>query len=562
MMRQFKKKSLITGGIAGLVFLFNQVAVWKPNYLLHDDPARYGAVNWGYFPYSWIKYNLILPFTEWISWHVMVISPYLERELYIILFLIPISIMLYRLYCHAFGFSRITAMTAALLPAILPMQTEIPSGINMSYVVWGFFFIVISMVTGVAYLESQNSNRIRWCCASWAAYLMATQIMEIAVFMSPPLVMLWLSKRKVGSGNLYLGLGFIGIGLIKLVQMIIFPRKSFQLNPLEIIIDRIAVFATWIMPLPNIFGYAALAVGIGIIMAACVIRRQRSAVNPVSVLFFSGYSSWNQEQFRFIFFALWVISSILPAILLSYVFTLRYGFIAAYGAIPLLLLSIEIIIDRWLPRSSIIIPLFFSALILVSGISRFSYINHYHIEKNRAFNIISRDLRQKEFPGNSQIVITTIDPGFPIGWYRSSGQLQYMTKRKDITGLLVSKKMDDYTRFVDHFDPSLRGCEQRYAATGLTLNQPLFMFNYDSSLSRLIPLYYVLQWRSPTIDVPWTIFRCDSISGKIDSLVSGKGIKDYQVVLEKLKALGIDQRDILWGMVTESELKRRQEVNQ
>lgn len=543
-----------------IVFVFNLIAVYGSQVLLHDEPSFYYYVLIGFFPWWMLKFNLVLPFTEWAAWNILAFSPFLARGLYIVFLMIPLSLFFYNLYYNKFGFSRVAAVTAAVLPAVLPMQYEIPAGINMSYVLWGLSFAVLSLTIGLNYLESSAPLQSIWLGCSALCYLIATQIMELALFMAPPLILLWIFYRKSGKKQIYISLIFSMIGLSKFIQMIIFPRKFFQLNSVETIITRIMLYFQWGMPFPDLPVIFSTAVVIGIIIWGYILWMKTPIIKSDRVKIFLNYSPGVQITLFYSFFIVWSLSSILPSIFLSPVYRLRYAFIPLYGTTALMIYSIEIILEKLFPAKNKYYFIIISILILLAGgTSRFYYLKMKYAAGNEIQSIIIRDLKQIQLPFNSQIVITKLNKDFRarLDWAWSSGYYQFALKRKDLSGLLIPIHSNEYQNFGNPFHQVFSKQKWGYSITMLALDKPLFIFYFDDLSQKLVSMRYVLQWRGEKMDVPWTIYQCDISNGKISPWQSGTGMDEYQMVLEKMKQSGIRQATILWGgPPTDLELKR------
>jgi len=544
--------NVILLGIAFAVISFNLIAVFGLDSLLHDDPAMYRRVLSGRFPHGLVKFNLIAPFSEWLGWNIMAISPHLARGLYVLLLLVPLSCCFYHLWHRRFGFSRMTSFAAAVLPNILPMQWQIPAGINMSYVLWGLLFAILSLILGMRYLEKSHPGHWLTLAAASCCFLVATQIMEQALFLFPPFFLAFWGYKKFARENRRLLAAFSIIALVKLAQMLVYQRKAAHLIPLEEIADRFGAFLQWVMPVADVPPLCAALIFFSTIAAgfALQMRDRRGAWEGGSV--FSRFTDRGQVIFFHGFFVFWILSTALPAILLSFFFSIRYATMSLFGASAIFVFSLQGMIEKLLPGrgKKAWLPVF-SLIIIVSGISRFFYLEKVFALENANQAVIVRGLAERNLPVGSQIVIVGIQgrgyKGFDGGWERSSGYLQFALKRKDLKGLIGPRHASEYYNFDDHFNRQLRGWWPRNYMTGLSLRTPVFLFCHAGGKRGLEQLEYALQWRGENCRASWTIYRFDKASGKSLPVVSGDGMKEYMTAIRQLKKIGVAQSDILWG---------------
>ena len=550
------RDSLIYVGIALTVILFNLIAIFGLDILLHDDPAHYTEVLNGQFPWYALEYRLIHPFTEWIGWNIMTYSPDLARGLYTMLLMVPISCCFYYLCRHKFGFSRMTAFTAAVLPNILPMQWSIPAGINISYVVWGLPLIIISLILGLHYLEKSTPQNWARLAGAGLCYLIATQIMEHALFVLPAMILAFCGYKKFAKKTIFLVLTFIIIGISIFCKMAVHPRKAMQLMPFDVIIDRIGIYFTWALPVSGIAPLYATIFFPGIIFIGFLLYFKQSEEPSNTYSIFSHFSVKAHHCLVYGFFLCWMVSTISPSIFLSIPYSPRYSYLSMFGAQAIFIFSIFVILKKLFSGKPQIGIAIFIGIILLSGVSRYFTLKEKYTPRNTAFAIVQQDLNKMQLPPHSQIVITGL-AGIPGGWERSSGYLQFALKRKDVNGLVGQVHSGEYYNFDNHFDSQVRGWDERYVMTGLAMNQPVFLFRMDKKTGQLQQLEYALQWRSEEMNAPWTILRVDKTTGSLFPFVSGTGMREYESAILKLQKKGIQQSDILWGgPPTEEEQKR------
>ena len=238
--------------IALAVILFNLVGIFGSDILLHDDPGWYASVLAGKFPTFLMKYSALLAQREWLAWNIMAVSPQLARGIYVLFLMVPISWCFYYLLHSKFGFSRGAAVTAAVLPNILPYQWQIPAGINMSYTLWGLLFALFTLILGFHYLENTTPRNWLRLGGTVLCYFIATQMTEQGVFLFPPLFLAYFGYSRWSKKHLWLISLLFGIAATKLIHIIISPRRPTDIAPPGEMFERIGLYVKWSLPAPDI----------------------------------------------------------------------------------------------------------------------------------------------------------------------------------------------------------------------------------------------------------------------------------------------------------------------
>ena len=540
--------------IAVTLILFNLIAIFGSKVLLHDEPGFYSMVINHQFPSTWTQYNLIGPYTEWLAWNILAYSPPLARSVYVLFLLVPLSCCFYYLCRAIFQFPRLTAFAAATLPQILPMQWQIPAGINMSYVVWGLLFTMLSLILGFLYLEKDTPKNWVPFLAATLCFFIATQIMELALFILPPILLAFWGYRKFQRKHVYLILVFTLVGLAKYIQMTMYPRKIMRIMPFDVIFQRIGLYFTWALPVPALPPLFATLIYFSIVFIAFLLyfKHPPQQSGPL----FCRFSMKGRHLFVYGFFLSWMITTILPIIILSIPYPPRYAYISMFGAQALFVYAIYLILKKVFPLKRQLKIAIFIIIILLAGVSRTIYLKNYYAIENRIAAIMVRDLNEIQLPWHAQIVIVNLE-GFYGGWPRSSGYFQFLLKRNDLSGLIGKVNSNEYYNFDNHFDPLFRKWSSRYNMTGLSLDQPLFLFYFDKKNKKLKPMEYALQWRGEKKDAPWTILRVDKVDGQLYAFAWGVGMDEYLSTIRQLQKKGISQSDILWGGPPTPEQQKR-----
>ena len=182
------RETMWTIAAVGLMVLFNLIAVWGPQVLIHDDATHFLSVKHHQYPVTLSEHGLMLAAaSEWIAMNIMVQSKELVRLLYILLLMVPLSLSLYSLFRRKFDLPREVALAGAVVPMVLPAQWLIPAFTNGSYPLLGLLVMTLSLhrLTDFARLPGRET---RDAAAATLLYLAATQLMEQALFFFPLLL--------------------------------------------------------------------------------------------------------------------------------------------------------------------------------------------------------------------------------------------------------------------------------------------------------------------------------------------------------------------------------------
>jgi len=521
------------------VVLFNLVAIFGAETLLHDDPSLYGAMihgEFGVWARQWAKFNVLLPMTEWLGSTLVVGSPFLARGIYVVALLVPISSLLYYFYSTRLGFPRATAFAAAVLPNILPQQSEIPAGINMSYVVWGLLAALLSFLLALRYLQDTTATSRRWLVRASLVFLAATQITEQTLFLYPSVVLALALCSCDPKKRWRLGWAFSLVAATKVLQILLIPRLQPSSLPVDEIAYRVWQYLDWSLPIPRETWLYAIGLFAMMGFAVAALRRLRPSLRPSLR---SGFTA------KCLAVCLcWALSTILIFLLCSEWYTVRYSYYSAFGLNAALVLLLETQVIGVLGNARVARPLIFGGLIMFSGLLRFEYLRDEYSGDNAFLAVVRRDIGKIDLPPSAQVVIVG-NRSLGGGWYRSSGTLEYALQRPDVFGLIGIKNHGSHFNFDDHFDPRTRGYSEDM--TGLLLDAPTFLFVADEGGTSLRRLDLALQWKGSMDSAAWKILKMDRISGKAFPLVEGIGMSAYTDALHQLETSGIRQSDILWG---------------
>ncbi len=544
--------------IALTVVVFNLIAIFGIDALFSDDCVSYNLVLEGKFPQGLMIYSPIYAYKGWITFNIMAYSPYLTRGLHLLFFMIPLSFCFYYLYRFKFGFSRLSAFTAAILPNILPYQWKIPAGNIASYPLWILLFSVFSLILGLHYLEKTTSKNWIRLLGAIMCYLIATQLGGgHSVFLFPPLVLVFLGYTKFNKKHIWLISFIFIVAMAKFIWMIAVPRIPIKDLPTGEILRRIGHYFKWSLPSPNIEPIYLTIICVVIILIGFIlyIKGPESRLTLINKNFFHMKKKVYVLYF-YAFFICWSVSTIFVIIFMNRGFGARHAVISAFGLNAIFIFSIYVILNRGFFKKYKLYIFVFIGIIIFSGISRYINLKKIFDFKNSNQSVIIRDLNKQTLPLNSQVVISGVRGTSP-GWPGSSGYLKFALKRKDINGLTGSINASPYYNFDNHFNPGERRWGFRNSMTGLSIDRPTFLFLMLKKQKKLKQFEYALQWKGKTKNAPWTILKANKKSGDISPFIPGIGMKEYLLTLKKLEKKGISQSEILWGgPPTKKELKR------
>jgi hypothetical protein len=545
------KEALIYIGITLIVVFFNLIGIFGCDVLLHDDPGWYMDVLEGRFPKGLIRYSTLIAYKEWMAWNIMTYSPQLARGLYVLLLLAPISCCFYYLLHYKFGFSRLSALTASILPNILPYQWQIPAGINMSYTLWGLLFAVFSLIMGFHYLEKTTPRNWMRLLGAVLLYYIATQMTEQGVFLLPPLVVAFFGCTRWSKKHAWLISLFFITAAVKFIHIVTSPRRPIYIASIDEMLKRFGIYIKLSLPFPDIEPVFAVIFCLTIIGIGYILYIKRPGLYSQARI-----HNW----YLYPFFICWYVSAIFIFLIVPIGYTPRYTHTASFGLNALLIFSLYVIFKKGFLKKYKFHIFVFIGIIIYSGTFRYLHLKKVYAPLNNTQKIIIRELNKRALPLNSQVVIVGVKEVWG-GWKRASGYLKYALKRNDITGLIGSINSSEFYNFDNHFDPRIRKFKKRFEMTGLSIDKPVFLFLLLEKQQQLEQFEYALQWKGRTKNAPWTILKVDKKMGKILPFRSGIGMKEYLLTLEKLIKQGISQSDILWGgPPTKEQLERLGEL--
>lgn len=560
-------KYLIFASITLVVVVFNLIVFTGLDVLLHDDPKHYKMAIEGEVAWGMMKHFVLWPFTEYAAWKLMAYSAPLARAVYVLLLMVPLSCCFYYLYRYKFGFSSIAAFTAAVLPNILPHQWQIPAGINMSRTLYPLLFAVFALILGLHYLEKSTAKNWLRLVGSALCYLLCSQMMEQALFLFPPLALVFLGYTKWKPKHAWLLFSFFIIAAARYAQMVIFTRKTRVFTPIEDILTRTGLYLKYSLPSPAIDPLYLAVFYIGIFFVGFILFLKHPTVGPKISEHVSHMKRSTYIVYLYGFFTCWAAATILPFITMGgVIFPPRYSYISAFGINALFIFSLFVLLNRGFLKKYKLHYFLFIGIMIFSGVYRYVNLKKMFDGKNSIKSVIVRTLENISFPENAQVVICGL-PGMAHGKSRASGYLMHALNRNDIDGIFKTVDTGEEDNFYDHFNPWGIAPEKKGQFHGFFGNKPTFFFKRGTASP---PSYkkgpgqdqfkqyeYVLRWRGKTKAARWKILHAHLETGKLAAFQSGEGLDAYVSAVKELETRGISQSEILWGgPPTKKELKR------
>jgi hypothetical protein len=543
-------KTCMASGILLTVIAFNLVAVFGVAPLLHDDPAHYYLISLGQGEHSVTRPNPLAPLLGWPLYKLMHFSPPLARLATVLLFMIPVSWLLYLLYRQRFAMCPMAAFAAAVVPNILPHQWQIPAGINMSYPLWELLPLLAALHAGLDYVAPLRRSHPGALPASILCFTAAALIIEQTVFLVPPLIYLfWRLGRN--QKKKFVLTGAIGaLTLLRMLHISLTFRSHVLMETHEILsgnavvrsLSRFWQTLQWSLPIEQ---FSPLTIGLLLfaLLASGVLLMRRKAGHILAETHVESAANCCAPADATFFFVLWLVCSGAFLPLCATYFSPRYVFIPAFAVSGLLAQAVDSISKRLRSHGRMLVMIGLVVAVGTVGIQRTISLNKIFRPLNDRFKVLQNALASYQFPVGAQIVV--VGTGIGGGKYRSSGYLQHLLRRSDVTGLISKQASPGGSSLFDRFATHRKFNTGKYSLAGLTLRLPLFLFYCDGP--RLVQLCLFLHWQGNGPAASWTIWYVDPASGRLAPFARGYGLSEYVECLTHLGQQGIPPSAILWG---------------
>jgi len=544
--------------IALPVILFNLVNVFGPHYLLNDDPYRYhqilkGVDLWAAFLRDFELYDLTEGYAWWTMAHY---TPYVVRIQYLLLYLLGISFCTYWIARKIFNLPPSCAYLAAVVPAVLPTQSMIIAGINLSYTLIGQLFVMISLILGFSYLARERH--------SWGLVVMAglfftasTSLMEQAMFLSAALGIIYLATSKYILRKVLLLVPVAVSSAVVLFDMIVTPRSAATPKSLsaEVIFGRVKQFFAYISPVEDKYSFL---ISLILLTAGMVGLLYWSKMKfRISCL---PHFAWLPEKLRYWilpgFVFAWTFFSAFPFVSLNSHMNARTIHIAGYGPWLIMAPGICFLLSGCASKDIAsekkrLIVLVILLVVTAAGVEHFNFATEKYSKPNYIRDRISEAVSYHAFPPGCQIVITNARLGTYTSYHTSSGCLtRLLNNRLDIGGI-IGKEFFYY----DAFSQDNLWITRMTGLKG-TGNLRLFRFSdeEDSDQGEYLQAYrYFLQVITGESEIKdgerigdWYLYKEEN-PGSFGVKNRGHGIDEYLSLLTVLQEEDIYPADICWG---------------
>lgn len=364
-----------------------------------------------------------------------------------VLIMVFSSVCLYSIYKTIFGINSKVALTAALIPHILPSLIGIPMGLNASYAMWGLLpFLISIQFMYLALIRSGPTSYFFWLLGV-SAYAIGLNLSISANFLTPSVLLflgIFFLAGQNKSKTIVFVTPFLALGIWQLYKHILFSHKAPTQVPLEEVFDRSIQFLEMGSFLPfnsTISIYVTLFL-ILVGLTGLVAGSSRLVVKPP-------HFGFSETKYRITLIAwplVWIVCNSVAYVAASPTFRVNdYAYIANFGIVLLQVCGIAYlwhgISNRlgWLERSfEITLILIFAGVIVFTGIQKLEYLDST-LKQNgfvETSSLLRQHLQSLEIPTNSQILI--LDAPTPhLGAYLvNTGYMRYLLGRQDVSALI------------------------------------------------------------------------------------------------------------------------------
>jgi len=533
------RSKIISYVIIGLVVVLFNLKSLGVHVIILDDFAHYAEIVEGKFGYARLHRSLIDPFFFYFFAKIMSYSAPMARAGILILFMLPLSFIVYHICTKYLSFPMTLSIFCAIIPQVLPGQAYVPTFVIGSYNTWSLLIFFLAVLFFLKYLEQKKT-------AFWLGgilfYFGAVDSTETSIFLAAPLVIALLWFRKFNRRHIIVILGILVVAAYKVTFVLLAPYSNVN-TPRYFgwreILTRLRRMLTWDLPNPGINESLALFIFVAIVAVGLILL----VAKPIGLQMLPEMAEKNHfepsERFRMIGLSLlgisWVCASILPFLASTY-FSSRYAYILGFGLNFLCILAVYSIFERGILKKYHVTVVLLAILTVFVGMERVKRVEATFKWPDWVHASIQSSLKKYDFPKESQIVIVGPATGYLMTggyWNWSSGYLKYATGRADLSGLVG--KEDKF------YDPFVRS-ERSYSFQmhGLDMNKPLFLFRFEKGA--LEQLQYYLQWREEKGRIEWSIYHLDAGNGKASKYATGN-----RKTFERLERNGITRREVLWS---------------
>ena len=480
------------------------------------------------------------------------ISPKLARSIIVIFGLIPVSLLCFILYRDYFKLPPVVAFFSATLPQILPNQTYIPIYINGGYFGYMLLPFFIFVLFCIKYVRSENQEKKIYFLLN-ISLILSFLATELSLFLLAPAVLLILVFARSWKKIFHVLGPMVLFSSLKVFWYMTQEHgiaNTVVFNDWDRIVNSIGIQIKTILPFlgnfltPEVMGIFLMVMILSVVWVFTLFGKRFIPEIQREGIFLGrkmvGDILKDRSGIAILFGVIWIISTTVPFVLLSghpfssrYAYPSGFGFALLFGAIPYYFLGSK-------GNRSFFLKVILIALLIFSGIQRLQSIESIYGPTEKINQIIRGELRLRQFPLASSIVIVgkemeRLRTAGVMSW--SKGYLRYTLNRKDVRGLIGPK----YS-FYNPFKQWTGSWSEKMV--GIPLREPIFLFEYIPSEEKLKQYAYFLVWERD--EGRWAIFKADQKTGQISGLIRGKGPESFETAKKFLGEKDIDPSEIYW----------------
>ena len=538
--------------IAFFVLVFNLIAILGYESIYLDDNLRRTFALNKEFPWYIAARSYFRPFFVYPMYKLLVYNVKWARAVQVIFYMIPLSWLFYYLLRKYFKFPIIVAISAAIVPNILPGQNFIPAFIDGSYPVNGLIFTLMALFIGIECLNSSGTKRMVLALFSFLVYWFSIEMYDHAILFIPSFTILFIfwKNSKIDFSKIFLILSFSAVAAQKAYTSIFKPIWVKSQVPVSLSMNeigsRIKDYFLFAFPFQNIVNnhFHLMLTFLATLVILSFYYLYKGKVQLFKKIPELSYLPQNKVLIIiYTFFIFWTVCTIAP-FFTSYFWSSRYSHLSAFGLNALFIVSIfvifNIIFEKILKfKGYAACSFLLIALVITTGLLRYSSLKAWFDPQNYSYRLVKNVLKDVNLPKDSQIIFvgpsTILTGGY---WHYSSGFLKFVTGRKDVNGMIGTER-----HFYNAFNPDEKTFNT--TMTGLDPKLPIFLFRIDKAQQSVKRLKYALQWTETEKKLnKWKLLDFDLYSGKSTLVQEGMGKDAYLQSLDNLK---IAQEEIMFG---------------
>ncbi len=503
----FDAPSIVSGGVRDLWHLLSKGHIARLRTLLYS----YGLLHWG------------VPATRMLYIGVLSLA----------------SLLLLFFYLRVLRLRPGVALASAVLPHLLPGLIGIPLGLNASYAVFSMVPMLVCCLSLPPAITRCRASGLLFGALALAAFWTGLNISSAGVFFAPCALLVCASlflQPGLRVRSVFHALSMLVLVALRLTNRPVHSNLRPQPISWRTMVGRSVEFlrlssvAPWEHPIVIVATVALVLLGIvlvaGASRAVVADRCPDKARLPMSYRFLLGL--WP---------GCWMVAHGAAYIGLNPDFrAYDYVYVFSFGAVLVQLAAITWLVSRASEllrrphRRTLLASLALTVIIVWNGEVRVARGRRLHSENEFVSSTIRDSLAHVALPVDAQVIVLTVEACIDHKGNRrvNSGLLQYLTGRRDITGLIGPSLFPN-----DPFRP-VKGWFDTMA--GLSTEQPLFVFRMvDGKLRPLRHLLRVYRNEEAGTRRAWALYELDVASGEARGVSSGASFEALRESIDRLQ---------------------------